>query len=87
MHHILSRIAINPNVCKGKPCMRNMRFTVVQLLELLASGMTFDEILAGYPYLEKEDIEACLLVYYMLPKLPIPKMLLPYSPKDGKIHC
>jgi uncharacterized protein (DUF433 family) len=38
-----------------------MRFTVVQLLELLASGMTFDEILEDYPYLQKEDIEACLL--------------------------
>lgn len=61
MHPILSRITINPNVCKGKPCIRNMRFTVVQLLELLASGMTFAEILADYPYLEEEDIEACLL--------------------------
>ena len=38
-----------------------MRFTVVQLLELLASGMSFTEISADYPYLEKEDIEACLL--------------------------
>lgn len=38
-----------------------MRFTVAQLLELLASGMTFTEILEDYPYLEKEDIEACLL--------------------------
>jgi uncharacterized protein (DUF433 family) len=38
-----------------------MRFTVVQLLELLASGMSFTEILGDYPYLEKEDIEACLL--------------------------
>ncbi len=61
MENTLSRITINPNVCKGKPCIRDMRFTVVQLLELLASGMTFDEILEDYPYLQKEDIEACLL--------------------------
>lgn len=38
-----------------------MRFSVVQLLEILASGMTFAEILTDYPYLEEEDIEACLL--------------------------
>jgi uncharacterized protein (DUF433 family) len=61
MENILSRITTNPNVCKGKPCIRDMRFTVVQLLELLASGMSFTEILDDYPYLEKEDIEACLL--------------------------
>lgn len=61
MQNTLSRITINPNVCKGKPCIREMRFTVVQLLELLASGMSFTEILDDYPYLEKEDIEACLL--------------------------
>ena len=39
MQSVLSRITINPNVCNGKPCIRNIRFTVVQLLELLASGM------------------------------------------------
>ncbi|HRI00867.1 MAG TPA: DUF433 domain-containing protein [Saprospiraceae bacterium] len=61
MQSVLSRITINPNVCNGKPCIRNMRFTVVQLLELLASGMGLTEILSDYPYLEKEDIEACLL--------------------------
>jgi uncharacterized protein (DUF433 family) len=38
-----------------------MRFTVAQLLELLASGMTQTEILTDYPYLEEEDIKACLL--------------------------
>ena len=61
MENLLSRITTNPNVCKGKPCIRDMRFTVTQLLELLASGMSFTEILSDYPYLEKEDIEACLL--------------------------
>ena len=58
---IHQRITLNPKVCQGKPTIRNMRFSVAQLLELLASGMSHEEILADYPYLEKEDIEASLL--------------------------
>lgn len=58
---LLKRITLNPEVCKGRPTIRNMRFTVAQLLELLASGMTEKEILEDYPYLEKEDIQACLI--------------------------
>lgn len=61
MDNLLIRITINASVCKGKPTIRNMRFTVVQLLELLASGMSFKDILNDYPYLEQADIEACLL--------------------------
>lgn len=56
----MERITINPNVFNGKPTIRNMRFTVYQLLELLAAGMTAEDILQDYPYLEKEDILACL---------------------------
>ncbi len=62
MDNLLKRITIDVNICKGKPCIRNMRFTVSQMLELIASGMTFDEILSEYPYIEREDISACL--YY-----------------------
>jgi uncharacterized protein (DUF433 family) len=61
MEKLEVRITINPAVCSGKPTIRNMRFTVAQLLELLASGMTHEEILADYPYLESGDIQACLL--------------------------
>lgn len=61
MDKLLERITLNPEVCNGKPTLRNMRFTVTQLLELLASGMTQAAILEDYPYLEKEDIQACLL--------------------------
>jgi uncharacterized protein (DUF433 family) len=61
MNLLLQRITLNPAVCKGKPTIRNMRFTVSQVLELLAGGMTFDEILADYPYLEMQDLQACLL--------------------------
>lgn len=60
MKNFLKRITTNPAVCKGKPTIRNMRFTVSQVLDLLASGMTKDEILKDYPYIEKEDIYACL---------------------------
>ena len=56
----LERITINPNVMHGKPTIRNMRFTVSQMLELIAGGMTFQEIQDDYPYIEKEDIQACL---------------------------
>ena len=58
---LLQRITLNRAVCKGRPTIRNMRFTVGQLLELLAGGMTSTEILEDYPYLEKEDIQVCLL--------------------------
>ncbi len=56
----LERITMNPKVMHGKPSIRNMRFTVVQMLELIAGGMSFQEILDDYPYIEKEDIQACL---------------------------
>ena len=60
MNQLLTRITINQSVCQGKPTIRNMRFTVAQLLELLAAGMTSEEVLEDYPYLENEDILACL---------------------------
>ena len=60
MENLLTRITINAEICNSKPSIRNMRFTVAQLLELLASGMTNDEILKDYPYLENADIQACL---------------------------
>ncbi len=61
MTTLLDRITINPDVMQGKPTIRNMRFSVTQLLELLAAGMTTEELLADYPFLESEDIQACLL--------------------------
>jgi len=54
------RITVNPNICFGKPIIRGMRFPVRDLLELLASGMTTQEILDDYPYLELGDIQAVL---------------------------
>ena len=57
----LERITLDPKVMHGKPSIRNMRFTVTQMLELIAGGMSFQEILDDYPYIEKEDIQACLI--------------------------
>lgn len=58
--NLLERITINPEVCHGKPTVRNMRYTVSMILDLLSAGMTTDELLADYPALEKEHIQACL---------------------------
>jgi len=55
---LLSRITINPEVCHGKPTIRNTRYEVGLLLELLSSGMTTDEVLQDYPALEIKDIQA-----------------------------
>ena len=57
---LLSRITINPNVSFGKPTIRNMRYPVEIILDLLSAGMTHQEILEDYPDLEEDDILACL---------------------------
>ncbi|MDS4026283.1 MAG: DUF433 domain-containing protein [Candidatus Contendobacter sp.] len=56
----LSRITFNPEVMGGKPCIRGIRITVGTIVGLMASGMTMEEILADYPYLEREDIMEAL---------------------------
>lgn len=56
----LDRITVNPMICHGKPTVRGMRMPVQTILELLASGMTFDEVLDDYPYLQREDLLAAL---------------------------
>ena len=58
--NLLDRITINPDQCGGRPCIRGMRFRVVDLLELLAAGATNEEILAGFPFLELADVQAAL---------------------------
>lgn len=56
----MDRITIDPAVCHGKPCIRGLRYPVENLLELLAGGMTIEQILSDYPDLEREDILAAL---------------------------
>ena len=54
------RITINPEICGGRPCIRGMRIRVIDILDLLASGLTQDHIIEELPDLEKADIEAAL---------------------------
>jgi len=54
------RITLNPRVMGGKPCIRGMRVTVGVIVGLMATGVSADEILRAYPYLEAEDIPAAL---------------------------
>jgi uncharacterized protein (DUF433 family) len=60
MNPLLARITIDPAICHGKPCIRGLRYPVETLLELLGSGMTFEEILADYEDLERDDLLAAL---------------------------
>jgi uncharacterized protein (DUF433 family) len=55
MNPILNRIAVDPQICFGKPCIRGTRIWVSLLLDFLAAGDSFDEILANYPQLRRED--------------------------------
>jgi uncharacterized protein (DUF433 family) len=56
----LDRITIDSDVCHGKPIIRGRRYPIESMLELLASGMTIDELLIDYEDLEKEDFLACI---------------------------
>ena len=57
---LIKRITIDPKICHGKPVIRGLRYPVETMLELMASGMTTEELLEDYPDLEKEDFLACL---------------------------
>lgn len=56
----LDRITINPDQCSGRPCIRGLRIRVKDILDLLACGATPEDVLADYPYLQREDISAAL---------------------------
>ncbi|WP_291163193.1 DUF433 domain-containing protein [Gemmatimonas sp. UBA7669] len=60
-NELLARITIRPEQCGGRPCIRGMRMRVIDVLELLAAGESQAQILEDYPYLEADDIAACLL--------------------------
>ncbi len=57
---LLQRISIDPNVCFGKPVIRGTRIWVSLLLDMLADGMTIQEIIAEYPHLKEQDIRAAI---------------------------
>ncbi|PXX97646.1 DUF433 domain-containing protein [Halomonas sp. LBP4] len=60
MRNLQSRITINPDQCGGRPCIRGMRIRVVDVLDLLAQGLTTEQVLEEMPDLEREDIEAAI---------------------------
>jgi uncharacterized protein (DUF433 family) len=66
---LLKRITVDPNICHGKPCIRGLRYPVETVLELLASGMSHDEILEDYEDLELADLQASLLFVVELSKV------------------
>ncbi len=55
------RITVEPGKRGGKPCIRGLRITVEDVLEYLASGMSDEEVLESFPYLEPDDLRACRL--------------------------
>ncbi len=61
MSDFISRITVNPDQCGGRPCIRGLRIRVVDVLDLLAAGLSQDQILEELPDLEPEDIKAALL--------------------------
>lgn len=60
MVQLADRITVDPQQCGGRPCIRGMRIRVSDILDLLASGLSPDQVLQELPDLEREDIEACL---------------------------
>lgn len=63
---LLKRITINPKIFGGKPIIRGRRLAVEHVLGMLAAGDTAEMLLAGYPWLESEDIQACLAYAHRL---------------------
>jgi uncharacterized protein (DUF433 family) len=60
MAELVERITVNPEQCGGRPCIRGMRIRVVDVLDLLAAGLSQQQVLGELPDLEAEDISACL---------------------------
>jgi uncharacterized protein (DUF433 family) len=60
MAKLAERITVDPEQCGGRPCIRRMRIRVVDVLDLLANGLTPEQVMDELPDLEPEDIAACL---------------------------
>jgi uncharacterized protein (DUF433 family) len=68
MKTLINRITTDPDICHSKPVIRGLRYPVESMLELMASGMTHQEILADYEDLNEQDLEACLVFAAQLDK-------------------
>ena len=60
MPEVFNRITVNPRQCGGRPCIRGMRIRVSDVLDLLASGLSPEQVVGELPDLEREDIDAVL---------------------------
>jgi len=60
-NELLSRITVNPSIFRGKPIIRGRRLAVEHILGMLAAGDTTETLLMAYPWLEPDDLRACLL--------------------------
>ena len=60
MPDLLDRITLDPDQCGGRPCVRGMRIRVIDVLQLLAAGLTAEQVVEELPDLEPEDVAACL---------------------------
>ncbi len=60
MGDLISRITVNPEQCGGRPCVRGMRVRVSDVLDLLAAGLSQEQVFEELPYLESDDVRACL---------------------------
>jgi uncharacterized protein (DUF433 family) len=61
MDNLLERITVDTNICHGKACIRHMRWPVEVIIDMIAAGISFDEIIKDHPELEKNDILAALM--------------------------
>ncbi len=57
---LMDRITVNPDQCGGRPCVRGMRIRVIDVLDLLAAGLSAEQVVEELPDLEPEDVTACL---------------------------
>ena len=60
MANLIDRITVNPEQCGGRPCIRGMRIRVIDVLDLLAAGLSREQVLEELPDLEAEDVTAAL---------------------------
>lgn len=60
MADLMERITVNPAQCGGRPCIRGMRIRVIDILDLLAAGLSTEQVLEDLPDLEAEDVQAAL---------------------------
>jgi uncharacterized protein (DUF433 family) len=72
MSELLSRVTVDPEQCGGRPCIRGMRVRVTDVLDLLAAGLSADQVIEELPDLEAEDITAALRFASLRLDHPVP---------------